>query len=162
MEELKKDLALKGISSGGKSADLKKRAENNGIATTKQCDKIREGWAFKPKGSFQILWERGKITQSWARKTVMATPSRRPGSLDYLMSLQYDFAHEETMLQYHVSKMSTTVNRTPKAHCEIAGEGIGYCWGRGKNKYRGLPMRKRRRARKNLEAVLIIVSVARC
>jgi hypothetical protein len=59
------------------------------------------------------------------------------------MSLQYDFAHEETMLQYHVRKMGATVDRTPKAHCEIAGEGIEYYWGRGKSKYRGLPMKEK-------------------
>ena len=150
MEELKKDLALKGISSAGQSADLKKRAENNGIVTTKHCDKIKEGWAFKPKGSFQILWERGWIDPEKSAKdyTVLGKKDGhgntiKETSLDYLMSLQYDFAHEETMLQYHVRKMGATVDRTPKAHCEIAGEGIEYCWGRGKNKYRGLPMKEK-------------------
>ena len=76
MEELKKYLALKGISSDGKAAALKTRAENNGIATAKLKDHITEGWAFKPKGSFQIPWEHDWIdskkdyaAQHRARKT---------------------------------------------------------------------------------------------
>jgi hypothetical protein len=33
-----------------------------------------------------------------------------------------------------------TVNRTPKCHCELAGEGIEYSWGCAKNYYQRLPL----------------------
>ena len=49
-------------------------------------------------------------------------------SLDYPISLQYNLTHaEETMLQYHVRRMGANMDRSPKAHCEITGKGIGYC-----------------------------------
>ena len=33
---------------------------------------------------------------------------------------------------------------TPKYHCELAGEGIEYCWGAAKKIYRKLPLKKKR------------------
>jgi len=34
--------------------------------------------------------------------------------------------------------MGVLVDRTPKYHCELAGEGIAYTWGCSKNYYRSM------------------------
>jgi hypothetical protein len=47
-----------------------------------------------------------------------------------------DFEEEETLLQVMASKMGVLVDRSPKCHCEIAGEGIEYSWACTKNHYR--------------------------
>jgi hypothetical protein len=56
----------------------------------------------------------------------------------------YDFAHEKTQLQHVGESLGITVDRTPKCHPEIAGEGIEYSWGCGKNRYRRLPWNEKR------------------
>jgi hypothetical protein len=43
---------------------------------------------------------------------------------------------------------------TPKYHCELAGEGIGYAWGFAKCRYRRIPIKRRR----NKEGFLTCVS----
>ena len=55
-------------------------------------------------------------------------------SLHELMLLQEDFQNEKTLLQLHGEKFGVTVDRTPKCHPEIAGEGIEYGWGLAKLK----------------------------
>ena len=35
------------------------------------------------------------------------------------------------------------VDRSPKCHCEIAGDGIEYCWGAAKLYYRAAPLSKK-------------------
>ena len=52
------------------------------------------------------------------------------------MSTCTDFVEEETMLQLMVRKMGMEVDRTPKCHAEMAGEGIEYVWALIKNAYR--------------------------
>jgi hypothetical protein len=44
------------------------------------------------------------------------------------------------MLQYYGRLMGVVVDRTPKCHCELAGEGIKYSWAASKNKYRRFPV----------------------
>jgi len=60
-------------------------------------------------------------------------------SLKYLMANCVDFEEEESLLQSMGTKMGVIIDRTPKCHCELAGEGIGYSWGCAKNKYRRKP-----------------------
>jgi hypothetical protein len=36
------------------------------------------------------------------------------------------------------------MDRTPKCHCELAGEGIEYAWGCAKNHYRRQPLKDKR------------------
>jgi hypothetical protein len=40
--------------------------------------------------------------------------------------------------------MGVLVDRTPKCHCELAGEGIEYSWGCSKNYYRSLPLKEKK------------------
>jgi len=60
-------------------------------------------------------------------------------SLKYLMANCVDFEEEESLLQSMGTKMGVIIDRTPKCHCELAGEGIGYSWGCAKNEYRRKP-----------------------
>ena len=59
------------------------------------------------------------------------------------------------MLQYHGRLLGVTVDRTPKCHPEIAGEGIKYCWAAAKMCYRQLRIREKRIKAKFLNSVKI-------
>ena len=74
-------------------------------------------------------------------------------SLKRLMSLLTDFIQEETLLQYHGRLLGVKVERTPKCHPEIAGEGIEYDWGCAKGVYRRLPISEKRSKKKFGESV---------
>lgn len=150
-DELILALQAENLLTTGTKDELIQRAQNNGIATTKQIDHVVQGWVGKPKGRFQILWERGFIdpNKTFSDYTKMGTTDRlsntmKETSLDHLMSLLYDFSHEETLLQYHGRKLRVIIDRSPKAHCEIAGEGIEYSWAMAKNTYRRLPISEKR------------------
>ena len=56
-----------------------------------------------------------------------------------------DFEEEETLLQSIGTKMGVIVDRTPKYHCELAGEGVEYSWGCAKNEYRRKPLSLKRK-----------------
>ena len=60
------------------------------------------------------------------------------------MKLQNDFATERTLLQFHGHKLGVMIDRTPKCHPEIAGEGIEYRSALAKCHYRRSPINKRR------------------
>ena len=64
-----------------------------------------------------------------------------------------DFQEEETLLQHHASKMGVAVDRTPKCHPELAGEGIEYAWGCAKGMYRRLPLQDKRSKTKFVSSV---------
>jgi hypothetical protein len=60
--ELIIDLQGKGISTKGKNKEeLVALCASNEIAVSKEVQKLKEGWEGKPKGLFQVLWERGFI-----------------------------------------------------------------------------------------------------
>jgi hypothetical protein len=59
-----------------------------------------------------------------------------------MMEQQMDFIEEETLLQYHGRQLGVTIDRTPKCHPEMAGEGIEYNWGCAKGYYRRLPIKR--------------------
>ncbi len=50
-------------------------------------------------------------------------------SLLELVANYSDFENEDTMLQTKGQEMGVLVDRTPKCHCELAGEGMEYSWG---------------------------------
>ena len=60
------------------------------------------------------------------------------------MKLQKDFNKEITLLQFHGEQMGVKVDRTPKYHPEIAGEGIEYAWGISKLVYMRATMSRKR------------------
>ena len=55
-----------------------------------------------------------------------------------------DFEEEEMMLQMMGCQMAVEIDRTPKCHCEIAGEGIEYSWACSKNHFRKILLEKKR------------------
>jgi hypothetical protein len=65
-------------------------------------------------------------------------------ALKSLMANCLDFEEEETLLQSMGREMGVLVDRTPKCHCEMAGEGIEYSWGCAKNSFRRVPLKQRR------------------
>ena len=60
--------------------------------------------------------------------------------LKCLILQQPDFMNEKTMLQYYCKKLGIRTDRTPVAHCEIAGEGIEFDWGFSKIAYNSKPI----------------------
>ena len=48
--------------------------------------------------------------------------------------------NQKTMLQYYCEKLGILSDRTPVAHCKIAGEGIEFNWGFAKLTYCGKPI----------------------
>jgi hypothetical protein len=96
-----------------------------------------------PKGSLHLLWECGFIDpDKYYTKEGKDEHGRviLERSLKYLIRQCCDFEHEQTLLQHISSLLGVIVDRTPKCHCEMAGEGIEYSWGLGKNAYRRFPM----------------------
>jgi len=130
------------VSKGLTRKKCEKLCKDRGIATTYMIDVIIEGWIGKPKGSFQILFERGWIDPSnISAYTQNGTKDAMGNVLEYtslkkLLEKQQDFASELTLLQYHAQLLGAIVDRTPKCHPELAGEGIEYAWALAKLFYR--------------------------
>lgn len=68
---------------------------------------VRSEYVNHAKGKKQVLWERGL----WVDGTIDKIPE--------------DDLHRDQAL-----------SMTPKGHCELAGKGIKYCWGRMKKHFR--------------------------
>jgi hypothetical protein len=103
----------------------------------------------------QILWERGFINTEQGGKQAYNAYSikgykdqfgncRLDTSLKELIACLRDFEEEETMLQSIACRLGVHVDRTPKCHCKIAGEGIEYAWACAKNKYRIILLENKR------------------
>ena len=112
---------------------------------------ILEGWVGKPKGALQLLFELGWIDpdniKMYTANGKSADSSSSGGneySIQNLMKLQEDFTDEITLLQYHAQQLGVRVDRTPKCHPEVAGEGIEYAWGIAKLFYRRSDIREKR------------------
>ena len=132
------------IETKGSVKKLQELCEKQGIAIRYQKPKVRYGWANKPKGSLQILFELGFIDPTnWKSYTEKGTKDeygilREETSLKNLIKIQHDFMSELTLLQFHGQKLGVVVDRTPKCHPEIAGEGIEYIWSYSKCIYCGM------------------------
>jgi hypothetical protein len=61
-------------------------------------------------------------------------------SINLMIQNQPDFVSELTLLQYHGNKLGVLVDRTPKCHPELAGEGIEYVWALAKLHYQNQPL----------------------
>jgi hypothetical protein len=51
---------------------------------------------------------------------------------------------EETMLQSIAHKLGVHVDRTPKCHCKLAGEGSEYAWACSKNKHHSILLKTKK------------------
>jgi hypothetical protein len=61
----------------------------------------------------------------------------RQYALSYLLQQCTDFKNEKSNLEHLAAELSRrdktiSILFTPKYHCELAGEGIEYCWGAAK------------------------------
>jgi hypothetical protein len=114
-------------------------------------ESLEEGWVGKPKGSLQLLYERGWIRKSeWRRYTEKGQLDemgiiKNETSLKWLLRQQPDFVAELTLLQYYGREMGVNIDRTPKCHPELAGEGVEYTWALAKLYYRNAPINRKRR-----------------
>jgi hypothetical protein len=122
-----------------------------------------EGWAGKPKGLKQVLWETGWIDPSVPLSTYIKNGKKgcdfqdngdlktcvAPYVLRHLMKSRLDFVRETTDLQHLAKEVSdenyeVIVDFTPKYHAEIAGEGVENGWGFSKKILRRLPLERKR------------------
>eukprot|EP00957_Ditylum_brightwellii_P109500 8351142-Ditylum_brightwellii.AAC.1 len=123
----------------GNTEQIKEKARQMGLTLMKVEDKRQEGWVRKPKGTKQIAFERGFIDIENLKFYSKEGPKD-----------DNDFVEEETLLQHMTKKigaklgMDVVVDRSPKCHPEIAGEGIQYTWANSKMFLRGVPLEKRR------------------
>jgi hypothetical protein len=150
-EELVKKLASEGIVASGRYSSIAKMATERNIAIFEEdLPKIIEGWIGKPKGIYQVLWERGWLDPNNLHKYTLNGQKDRYGvvqpesSLKHILRSCRDFQEEESLLQFMGRKVGVLVDRTPKCHCELAGEGIEYSWGCAKNYYRNLPIKDKK------------------
>ena len=132
----------------GSKEKLQEIAKAYNIPTQFEERKILEGWVGRPKGALQILYERGWIEPNKAHLYSKNGRKGPDGSNQYsikaLMEMQEDFTQELTLLQYHASLLGVTIERTPKCHPEIAGEGIEYNWALSKTEYRKSPVKEKK------------------
>ena len=146
-----KSLKVKGIQDPrGSKEKIQELAKSHNIPLQYDEVVVKEGWVGKAKGALQVLFERGwidpdnicKYTGKGVKHTdVLCTKlDDNPYSINALMQKQDDFWSEMTLLQYHASKLGVALERSPKCHPEIAGEGIEYGWALSKMNYQRSPM----------------------
>ena len=144
--DLSKALTETGIKDPPKNLKkLQEMSRSRNLPVKYQKKKIQFGWVGKPKGALQILFERGWIDPTRIKEyTKKGKSSDESLSVDRLMNMQKDFLNKVTLLQYHASKLGVTLDRSPKCHPELAGEGIEYAWGLAKLLYRRSPLSDKR------------------
>lgn len=117
---------------------------------------VNEGWNGKAKGTPQTLWERGFVNPAIepTKAESFCTNDGKKDTLGYLipgtplrkmMSSLFDFIQVETLVQHRGKTLGVIVNRSPKCHPEVAGEGIQCGWGCAKGKCCRLPLSDKRR-----------------
>ena len=106
----------------------------HGLPIRETTQIVVEGWEGKPKGLLQVLWERGIVDEKrLSEYTINGRQNRydvvdKTFALKSLMASCLDFEEEERLLQSMGREMGVLIDRTPKCHCELAGEGIEYSW----------------------------------
>jgi hypothetical protein len=148
--ELIRRLKVEGISDPkGSLKQIQQKAVQLHLPIKYTYDVILEGWMGKPKGSLQILYERGWIDPTDLSSYTLEGKKddmgilRKETSLKLLIEMQPDFVSELTLLQFHGVKLGAIIDRSPKCHPEIAGEGIEYVWALAKLWFRRQPKSNR-------------------
>jgi hypothetical protein len=150
-DELILKLQEKGVSATGNMKNIERLCRNMEVPLLELVDKTQLGWEGQPKGMLQILWERGWIDENKLGKYTVSGKKNELGIIDVQFSLKHllgscrDFEEKESLLPAQGRSLGVTVDRTPKCHCELAGEGIEYSWGCAKNFYRQQPIREKRK-----------------
>jgi len=145
-----------------KRDEINEIATVNGIRLTYEEPEIVKGWVGRPKGMLQVLWERGWIDCSKLEEysangkknkkdeSGKVRPEFQQYVLRTLMKSCLDFSEEQSAMEVLLSELSrrgeldVQLLTSPKYHCELAGEGVEYCWGLSKRFYRSLSLEKKR------------------
>ena len=138
------------ISRRFKKKELVELCRAKSIPTQIIEEEIKYGWANKPKGMLQVLFERGWIdtTKVQSPRSSRYSINGKKGDfipnttqlkkeceqycLTYLLNKCFDFNNEKCDLEHLCDRLSErnsnscSVIFTPKFHCELAGEGIEY------------------------------------
>ena len=182
VDELRREIFVeKNIRVKGQKKKIVEAAEQYGISTTKSERKVlTRGWMGEAKGLLQVLWERGWVDPARPKGDYKKHGSKDDTNavipetnLQEIMLNCLDFEEEKTLLQKMVENMCDRpgqflLDRTPKCHCEMAGEGIEYAWGCAKNYYRALPLEENKRGKEKFRASVKksisrdILTTARC
>ncbi len=107
----------------------------------------------------QVLWEQGFIDVNNLKQYTIEGQKDAFGNLQQHTSLKYllgnctGFEEKELMLQSIGSTLGVTIDRTPKCHCKLAGEGIEYSWGCTKNAFWLMPLSTKRKKETSWETV---------
>ncbi len=115
--------------------------------------KIVQGWGGRQKGLLQCLWERGwidpmKLQDYTIEGRIDALGIKQTSfSLKHLVANCTDFIEEESLLQSNGQKIGAIIDRMPKCHCELAGEGVKYSWACSKNEFRKKPIRQKKKTK---------------
>lgn len=90
------------------------------------------------KGKKQVLYERGLWKDGMVEKVDEEDPKGRDQSMsmDHTLGSCRDFRTEQTALQAMVEARGHILVMSPKGHCELAGQGVEYDWGRQKQYFR--------------------------
>ena len=119
------------VNARGNLKDLQILCKTNNLPISCEVPIIDEGWEGKSKGMLQVLWERGFIDPEKTDQDYTVNGEKdgfgngiEGTSLRKMVESLLDCVQEETLLQYLGQKLGVTVNRTPKCHPELAGEGI--------------------------------------
>jgi hypothetical protein len=167
IKELIEKLSEVGYVASGWKKPLQQAAQARGIPIFEETEAVIEGWLGKPKGLLQVAWERGFIDPTisnpknyytiivWKNALGILMPET---SLKQILANCSDFEEEETMLQSMGRNMGVLVDRTPKCHPELAGEGIEYSWGCAKNRYHRLPIAEKKRKEKFVGGMRLCIS----
>jgi len=149
----------KNVIAKGNLKKLQELARNNSLPIEYEKPVVKEGWVGKSKGMLQILYERGFLNPQLINSyTINGSKDEYgaviPGtSLKEMMNSLEDFCEEETLLQHHGRLLNVIVDRTPKCHPEIAGEGVEYSWAAAKINYRRLRITEKRTKQKFRDSV---------
>jgi hypothetical protein len=133
-----------------KMTRLKEIAKEKNIPLKHHVKIIDNSWLGRPKGLHQALLERGLIDINRIKeysKEGKKTPtgaSDLSTSLIHLISGCSDFKKEENALRALGRECGILVDRMPKLHAELAGEGIEYMWAFMKGKYQRAPLEQKR------------------
>ena len=118
----------------GSAATVRENAKNAGLVLQKTVAPSTEGYVGKAKGLKQIAWERGFYSAEDLRaKGLMKVKEE---AIRTKLNLCKDFATEISQMQFIAKQLGVEVTMTPKAHPELAGQGIEYSWGYAKLMFR--------------------------
>ncbi len=139
---------------------LKGAAANNGILVSDEIRMVEEGWEGKPKGFFQILWQRGFIDGEHIAKITKRQHNKRHKRLlrDFEIVWFENIAPDSPDVNLYrfwrwgdnSANHGTSSDCTPKCHPELSGEGIEYTWARCKSHFRNILL-DRKRGRENFK-----------